>query len=53
MALTPQQLEIKDEFIKVRGSWGPHWETILQLDPEFMPRLSQFLRRPVEEEPLG
>ncbi|MGO9660159.1 MAG: carboxymuconolactone decarboxylase family protein [Acidimicrobiales bacterium] len=36
MALTPQQLEIKDEFIKVRGSWGPHWETILQLDPEFM-----------------
>ena len=36
MALTPEQQEIKDEFIKIRGSWAPHWETVLQLDPEFM-----------------
>jgi len=36
MGLTPQQLEIRDEFIKVRGTWGPEWETILQLDPDFM-----------------
>jgi alkylhydroperoxidase/carboxymuconolactone decarboxylase family protein YurZ len=36
MALTPEQQEIKDEFITIRGAWAPHWETILQLDPEFM-----------------
>ncbi len=36
MALTAEQQEIKDEFIRIRGSWADHWETILQLDPEFM-----------------
>ncbi len=36
MSLTSDQQEIKDEFIKIRGTWGPDWETILQLDPEFM-----------------
>src|ERR1035438_8747020 len=36
MALTPEQQEIKDEVIKIRGSCAPHWETVLQLDPEFM-----------------
>jgi alkylhydroperoxidase/carboxymuconolactone decarboxylase family protein YurZ len=36
MALTVEQQSIKDEFIKVRGTWGDHWETILRLDPEFM-----------------
>ncbi len=36
MALSAEQQSIKDEFIKVRHTWGPQWETILQLDPEFM-----------------
>ncbi len=36
MSLTSDQQEIKDDFIKIRGTWGPEWETILQLDPEFM-----------------
>jgi alkylhydroperoxidase/carboxymuconolactone decarboxylase family protein YurZ len=36
MTLTSQQQEIKDEFIRIRGTWGEQWETILQLDPEFM-----------------
>ncbi len=36
MSLTSEQEDIKDEFIKIRGTWGPEWETILQLDPEFM-----------------
>lgn len=36
MTLTAEQQAIKDEFIRVRGSWGDHWEAILQLDPAFM-----------------
>lgn len=36
MALTPEQKEIKDEFVKVRGTWNETWETILELDPAFM-----------------
>jgi alkylhydroperoxidase/carboxymuconolactone decarboxylase family protein YurZ len=36
VSLSPEQQEIKDEFIKVRGTWGPQWETILSLDPAFM-----------------
>lgn len=36
MRLSKEQQEIKDEFIAVRGYWADHWETILELDPEFM-----------------
>ncbi len=36
MSLTAEQQEIKDEFIKVRGTWSDTWETILTLDPSFM-----------------
>ncbi len=36
MALTPRQQEIKDEFIRVRGTWGEAWESILRLDPGFL-----------------
>lgn len=36
MALSDEQQKIKDEFIRVRGTWGEHWESILQLDPAFM-----------------
>ena len=36
MGLTAEQQQIRDEFIKVRGTWSPVWETMLQLDPEFM-----------------
>jgi alkylhydroperoxidase/carboxymuconolactone decarboxylase family protein YurZ len=36
MALSEEQQNIKDEFIRVRGIWGDSWEAILQLDPEFM-----------------
>jgi alkylhydroperoxidase/carboxymuconolactone decarboxylase family protein YurZ len=36
MALTQRQQEIKDEFIKVRGTWGDAWEDVLRLDPEFL-----------------
>lgn len=36
MTLTPRQEEIKAEFIKVRGTWGETWESMLRLDPEFL-----------------
>jgi alkylhydroperoxidase/carboxymuconolactone decarboxylase family protein YurZ len=36
MELSPRQQEIKDEFIRVRRTWGPAWESILTLDPEFL-----------------
>jgi alkylhydroperoxidase/carboxymuconolactone decarboxylase family protein YurZ len=42
MALTPEEQEIKDDFIRVRGTWGQQWETILQLDPEFMRAYLEF-----------
>jgi alkylhydroperoxidase/carboxymuconolactone decarboxylase family protein YurZ len=36
MSLSPEQQKIKDEFIRVRGSWSDTWETVLTLDPVFM-----------------
>ncbi|GIH24130.1 hypothetical protein Aph01nite_24400 [Acrocarpospora phusangensis] len=36
MALTPRQQEIKDEFTRVRGTWGEAWESILRLDADFL-----------------
>jgi alkylhydroperoxidase/carboxymuconolactone decarboxylase family protein YurZ len=36
VTLTPEQQEIKDEFIKVRGTWGDSWERMLELDPAFI-----------------
>lgn len=34
--LTPRQAEVKDRFVRARGTWGPSWEAILRLDPEFL-----------------
>ncbi|WP_213451882.1 carboxymuconolactone decarboxylase family protein [Rhizomonospora bruguierae] len=36
MALTARQEEIKQEFIRVRGTWSDLWEGVLRLDPEFL-----------------
>jgi alkylhydroperoxidase/carboxymuconolactone decarboxylase family protein YurZ len=36
MTLTPRQEEIKARVIEVRGHWGEPWETVLQIDPEFV-----------------
>jgi alkylhydroperoxidase/carboxymuconolactone decarboxylase family protein YurZ len=40
--LTPEQQQIKDEFIEVRRTWGPEWEAVLGLDPDFMRAYSEF-----------
>lgn len=34
--LTARQEEVKKDFIEVRGTWSPLWESILTLDPEFL-----------------
>lgn len=36
MALSAHQEEIKDAFIRVRGTWGDTWQAMLELDPEFV-----------------
>jgi len=36
MALSARQQEIKDQFIRVRGTWGESWESILLLDSEYL-----------------
>jgi alkylhydroperoxidase/carboxymuconolactone decarboxylase family protein YurZ len=34
--LTAEQQEIKDEFVRVRGTWGEPWQRMLELDPAFV-----------------
>ncbi|TWF82059.1 alkylhydroperoxidase/carboxymuconolactone decarboxylase family protein YurZ [Pseudonocardia hierapolitana] len=36
MSLTPEQQQIKDEFVKVRGTWGEPWQRMLEIDPQFV-----------------
>jgi hypothetical protein len=36
MTLTARQQSIKDEFIRVRNTWSPQWESILRMDCEFL-----------------
>jgi alkylhydroperoxidase/carboxymuconolactone decarboxylase family protein YurZ len=36
MEFTERQREVKEEFVRVRGTWGPAWESILRFDPEFL-----------------
>ncbi|HUB71529.1 MAG TPA: carboxymuconolactone decarboxylase family protein [Acidimicrobiales bacterium] len=42
MELTAQQEQIREDFIRARGTWAPEWETILRLDPEFMRAYVEF-----------
>jgi alkylhydroperoxidase/carboxymuconolactone decarboxylase family protein YurZ len=42
MTLSARQQEIKDEFIRVRGTWGESWQAILELDPEFLRAYTDF-----------
>ncbi|MDP3951843.1 carboxymuconolactone decarboxylase family protein [Microbacterium sp.] len=42
MALDAQQQEIKDEFIRLRGGWDSAWDSVLELDPEFLRAYARF-----------
>jgi alkylhydroperoxidase/carboxymuconolactone decarboxylase family protein YurZ len=36
MEWSERQLAVKEEFIRVRGTWGAAWESILRFDPDFL-----------------
>lgn len=42
MALTQEQQEAKEEFIRIRGTWSEGWEGILRLDHEFLRAYTTF-----------
>lgn len=49
MSLTVEQLEIKDEFLRVRGTWSDAWERVLELDPGFLRTYLRFSAVPWEQ----
>jgi alkylhydroperoxidase/carboxymuconolactone decarboxylase family protein YurZ len=49
MSLSTHQQEIKDEFIRVRGTWSELWESILLLDPDFLKAYLDFSAVPWRE----
>jgi alkylhydroperoxidase/carboxymuconolactone decarboxylase family protein YurZ len=42
VALTPEQEKVRNQFIEVRGTWGPAWAAILRLDPGFLAAYLEF-----------
>ncbi|MFD3484818.1 carboxymuconolactone decarboxylase family protein [Streptomyces sp. NPDC058665] len=42
MTLTTRQQQVKDDFRRIRGTWGPAWESILRLDPDFLEAYLRF-----------
>ncbi|MEN5107303.1 carboxymuconolactone decarboxylase family protein [Pseudomonas sp. TWI672] len=36
MELNEYQQKVKDEFVRVRGTWSPTWESMLRLDARFL-----------------
>ncbi len=51
MALTDEQQAIKDEFVRVRGTWGEPWQCMLELDPAFVRAYLNFSAVPWRREP--
>lgn len=48
-ALTPRQQQIKDEFIRVRGTWSDAWQNVLELDAEFLHAYLQWSALPARK----
>jgi alkylhydroperoxidase/carboxymuconolactone decarboxylase family protein YurZ len=42
VSLTAEQEQLKAAFIEVRGTWGPVWESLLKLDPDFLAAYLKF-----------
>lgn len=51
MTLTDEQQAIKDEFIRVRGTWGEPWQHMLELDPAFVRAYLNFSAVPWRRQP--
>jgi alkylhydroperoxidase/carboxymuconolactone decarboxylase family protein YurZ len=52
MTLTTRQQAIKDEFIRLRGTWAPQWESILRTDCEFLNAYLQLSVVPIKHNHL-
>ena len=52
MTLTQRQQDVKDEFIRVRGTWSEAWESILRLDPVFLAAYLEFSAVPWRKDHL-
>jgi hypothetical protein len=50
MSFTQQQQQLKEEFMRVRGTWSKAWESILRLDTGFSRVVSEIFRCAMEEE---
>jgi alkylhydroperoxidase/carboxymuconolactone decarboxylase family protein YurZ len=50
--LTTRQAEVKDRFVQVRGTWGPAWDAMLRLDPEFLDAYLEFSAVPLRKQHL-
>ena len=52
MSLTPRQEEIKAAFVEVHGAWDEGWQSILELDPEFLHAYLGFEAVPARQQHL-
>jgi len=52
MPLNTRQQEIKDAFIAAAGTWDDGWESVLQLDPEFLRAYLDFAQVPARKHHL-
>ena len=52
MDLTPRQEEIKAAFLEVHGTWDEGWQSILELDPEFLHAYLGFEAVPARQQHL-
>lgn len=51
-ALTERQREVKEEFVRVRGTWGAAWESLLRFDPDFLAAYLEYSAVPLRKRHL-
>ncbi|GAB3473570.1 carboxymuconolactone decarboxylase family protein [Nocardiopsis coralliicola] len=42
MTLDERRQQVKDDFIRIRGTWSPAWDGILRIDPDFLESYLRF-----------
>jgi alkylhydroperoxidase/carboxymuconolactone decarboxylase family protein YurZ len=51
--MTPEERDrLRAEFIAVRGTWGPEWDAVLDLDPEYLRAFTAFAAVPATQRHL-